>query len=295
MRNRILLFGDTGQVGFEIVKQFDDFETNARLHIAKADFENPRQVYATILKNSPSIVINAAAFTNVDKAETDFDTANTINSTTPEMIAKACREIGAVFIHYSTDYVFADKTKMAPYTHLDKPEKLPENAYGKTKLFGEKKIEKSKCNYIILRTSWVFSSRRKNFVKTILQLAEKNQNLKVINDQTGRPTSAQCIAYQTLEMIEKNNRKELIQKKGTYHITNSGPFCSWFDFAREIFAIKGLNPARIQAIGSEDFHSNTKRPSNSRLDNQHFYKTFGTAVPDFWSDDLRKAVKELEL
>lgn len=225
-------------------------------------------------------VINCAAWTNVDAAETHEDEASRINGHAVGELARHCRAIGAVLVHFSTDYVF-DGRAQAPYT-LDHP-RAPLNAYGRTKALGEREIESSGCQYLLVRTSWVYAPWGKNFVRTIVGLAKKRPTLRVVNDQRGRPSSAEQLARTSLALLG-------VGARGTYHACDAGE-CTWFEFARAAVAELGL-PCVVEPCTSAEFPSPAVRPSYSVLDLSATVARIGPLVA--WRDSLRDVLARLE-
>ena len=233
--------------------------------------------------NNIEIIVNCAAYTNVDRAESDFDTANLINNTAAGNLATAKKEVEGTLIHVSTDYVFQGDRNIP--CREDWPTN-PLGVYGKTKLAGEKAIEATGCQHIILRTAWLYSQWGKNFVKTMQSLTASKDSLKVVFDQVGTPTFAGDLADAIAHII--NTRQ--LDKTGIYHFSNEG-VCSWFDFAKIICELSG-NTCDIQPCYSEEFPSPVKRPHFSVLDKSKLKSTFGIRVP-YWTDSLKKCTKQL--
>lgn len=251
---RILLTGATGQVGWELrrtlaplgeVKAFDRFGL---------DLADTPVLVATVRALQPEVIVNAAAYTAVDKAEAERDLAFAINATAPRVLAEEAKRIGALLVHYSTDYVF-DGEKADPYVESDATR--PINAYGASKLAGEQAIQKSACRHLILRTSWVYGPRGKNFYLTMLRLARERPELKVVDDQVGAPTSSLEIARATAMLLGKS-------AQGLYHMTAAGE-TSWYGFARAILERVGI-ATPVVAIPTAEYPTPAKRPRNSRLD-----------------------------
>jgi dTDP-4-dehydrorhamnose reductase len=251
---RILLTGATGQVGWELrrtlaplgeVKPFDRFGL---------DLADTPPLVATVRALQPEVIVNAAAYTAVDKAETERDLAFAVNATAPRVLAEEAKRIGALLVHYSTDYVF-DGGKADPYVEEDATR--PINAYGASKLAGEQAIQASGCRHLILRTSWVYGPRGKNFYLTMLRLAKERSELKVVDDQRGVPTSSLEIARATATLLDKG-------AQGLYHMTAAGE-TSWCGFARAILERAGI-ATPVVPIRTQDYPTPAARPPNSRLD-----------------------------
>jgi dTDP-4-dehydrorhamnose reductase len=235
-------------------------------------------------KNDVDIIANCATYTNVDKAESDYDTANLINNTAAGNLAAAMKEVGGTLIHISTDYVFqGDRNTPCQEDWATKPL----GVYGKTKLAGEKAIEATGCNHIIIRTAWLYSQWGKNFVKTMQSLTASHDTLKVVFDQVGTPTFAGDLA----DVIDHIINSGQTDKTGIYHFSNEG-VCSWYDFAKMICKLSG-NTCDITPCYSEEFPSPVKRPHFSVLDKKKIRNTFGIKVP-YWTDSLEVCIKQLE-
>jgi dTDP-4-dehydrorhamnose reductase len=251
---RILLTGATGQVGWELrrtlaplgeVKPFDRFGL---------DLADTPPLVATVRALQPQVIVNAAAYTAVDKAEAERDMAFAVNATAPRVLAEEAKRIGALLVHYSTDYVF-DGAKDTPYVEDDAPD--PINVYGASKLAGERAIVGTGCRSLILRTSWVYGPRGKNFYLTMLRLAKERSELKVVDDQRGAPTSSLEIARATATLLDKG-------AQGLYHMTAAGE-TSWCGFARAILERAGI-ATPVVPIRTQDYPTPAARPPNSRLD-----------------------------
>jgi len=226
------------------------------------------------------IVINCAAYTNVDGAEKEEPLANEVNGIAAGELARACRERSALLVHYSTDYVFNGKGKR-PYRPGDVIE--PINAYGRGKALGEKLIANSGCQHLIIRTSWLYAPWGKNFVRTIVAFLQKNHPLRIVNDQRGRPTSAQELAANSWKLIEKNAR-------GIFHLADGGE-CSWFEFTQEI--ARQVNPqAKVDSCGTAELDRAAARPSYSVLDLEESERLIGAMKP--WRDALKEVIEQIE-
>jgi dTDP-4-dehydrorhamnose reductase len=293
---KVLLYGSTGQVGFEISKQWD--YSIGQLKIGKADLLNETYLKTEIKLENPDLIINAAAYTDVESCENFkvYEQALKINALAPRIMAEA-KHKNAILFHYSTDYVFAD-SKDTPYMAFDETIKDPLNAYGKTKLLGEKLLKHDVQNCYIFRTSWVYSSRRKNFLKTLLRLIKEKAGSKitVISDQKGSPTSANEISRQTI-LIAKKDPDFLRKNQGTYHLTSKG-YTSWFGFAREIMEKAKrmdfpVNCLDIVPISSKNYPVRAKRPLNSKLDCFSLEKTFEIERTN-WQTDLENIMNDLK-
>jgi dTDP-4-dehydrorhamnose reductase len=236
--------------------------------------------------NCYDVIVNCAAYTNVDRAEEQQEIAELINAKAVEYLAKAAKENGVELIHISTDYVFGGNQNNTPCNE-EQPTN-PTGAYGVTKLHGEQAIINSGCEHVIIRTAWLYSEYGKNFVKTMLNLTATKPELKVVFDQTGTPTYAQDLADAIVDIVE--NRK-YIGNSGVYHFSNEG-VCSWFDFTKIIAEYAGNTTCNIQPCYSSEFPSPVVRPSYSVLDKSKIKRTFGVKVP-YWTDSLKLCIKNL--
>lgn len=292
---KILLLGKNGQVGWELQRSLAPLgEVIAldRLGLNDwcGDLTEPEKLYQTIIDISPDVVVNASAYTAVDLAESDQDTANLVNHISVGRVAEACQVVKALFVHYSTDYVFNGVGTCA-FKEDDLPSAL--NVYGHTKALGEYAIQQAGCNYLILRTSWVFATKGKNFLKTMLNLAQQREELSIIDDQVGAPTSAELIADVTAQIIPS---ALVSHKKGIYHLVASGE-TSWFGYASYIFKRAKENSMELKLkkaipIPTTAYPTPAKRPLNSRLDNQKIQQTFQIQLPN-WQWYVDRTVMEL--
>ncbi|MFP7675562.1 dTDP-4-dehydrorhamnose reductase [Marivita sp. S0852] len=276
----ILVFGKTGQVATELQRQADV----TALGRDQADLSDPQACAAIIADLKPSVVINAAAYTAVDKAEEEEAHAQTINAASPGAMAGACTHLDIPFLHVSTDYVF-DGSGTRAWQETDPVQ--PQNAYGRTKLAGEQAIRSTGARHIILRTAWVFSAHGANFVKTMLRLSETRDALNVVNDQIGGPTPAADIAATLLTLADAMQNGA---NGGTYHYAGA-PHTSWAGFAQAIFAKAGRD-VTVTGIPSADYPTPAQRPLNSRLDCAKLASDFGI-MPADWQRGLSSVIKEL--
>lgn len=277
----ILVFGKSGQLAQDLQRGADVLA----LGRSEADLMVPGTAQAAITRHGPSAVINAAAYTAVDKAEEDAAAADQINASAPGEMARACADLGIPFLHVSTDYVF-DGSGQAPWREDDPV--APLGVYGRSKLAGEEAVRAAGGNHVILRTSWVFSSHGANFVKTMLRLSETRDALGVVSDQIGGPTPAADIAATLLEIAQQ---MQAGASGGTYHYGGQ-PAVSWADFARAIFAQAGRN-VTVTDIPSRDYPTPAQRPLNSRLDCAKLTADFGIKPPE-WEAGLASVLKELK-
>lgn len=278
----ILVFGKTGQVATELQRQADVVAMGRDV----ADLSNPKACADVIRASNATAVINAAAYTAVDKAEDESDLANLINGDAPGAMAQACAEKGIPFVQISTDYVFDGGG-----THPWKPGDAvaPLGVYGASKLRGEEAVRAAGGTSVILRTSWVFSAHGANFVKTMLRLGAERDRLTIVADQIGGPTAAADIAATCLTIAKTLQSDAGLA--GTYHFSGA-PDVSWADFAREIFRQAGLTPEVVD-IPSSDFPTRAVRPANSRLDCSGLQAAFGVRRPD-WRDSLNDVLTDLK-
>lgn len=279
----ILVFGQTGQVAHELARLLPEATF---LNRDAADLTKPEICAQAIRDAQPDLVINAAAYTAVDKAEEDEDTAALVNAASPTAMAGACAELGVPFVHISTDYVFNGQgdTPFAPGAATG-----PINAYGRTKLAGEEGVRASGAVHAILRVSWVFSAHGNNFVKTMLRLGADRDKLTIVADQIGGPTPAGAIADACHRMGQALRTDPALS--GTYHLSGA-PDTSWAGFAREIFAQAGLT-VDVEDVPSTAYPTPAKRPGNSRMDCATTQAAFGIARPD-WRAGIAAVLTELE-
>jgi dTDP-4-dehydrorhamnose reductase len=284
---RILVTGGNGQLGNCLrVASKDSANEYIFKDVDDLDITNPEAVALDVKVNCYDVIVNCAAYTNVDRAEEQQDIAELINAKAVEYLAQAAKENGVELIHISTDYVFGGNQNNTPCGE-EQPTN-PTGAYGVTKLHGEQAIINSGCNYVIIRTAWLYSEYGKNFVKTMLNLTATKPELKVVFDQTGTPTYAQDLADAIVDIVE--NRK-YEGNSGIYHFSNEG-VCSWFDFTKMIAEYAGNNGCNIQPCYSSEFPSPVVRPAYSVLDKAKIKRTFGVKVP-YWTDSLKLCVKNL--
>lgn len=277
----VLVFGRRGQVATELQYTLPN---GIFLGREQADLSDPEICAQAIRDHAPTAVINAAAYTAVDRAEDEETLAQTVNGEAPGAMARACAELGIPFVHISTDYVF-DGQGDTPWTPADPV--APLSAYGRTKLAGERAIEAAGGQWVILRTSWVFSAHGGNLVKTMLRLSETRDALNVVADQIGGPTPARDIATACAAVADKLRDGA---PSGIHHFGGT-PAVSWADFARAIFAMADRDVA-VTDIPASDYPTPAARPANSRLDGTSLQQTFGIAPPD-WQDGLGQVLKEL--
>ena len=277
---RLLLTGATGQVGWELRRTLAPMGEVRSFDRYGLDLADAPPLAASVRALQPDIIVNAAAYTAVDKAEAERDLAFAVNATAPRVLAEEARRIGAILVHFSTDYVF-DGEKASPYVEGDPTR--PINVYGESKLAGEQAIQASGCRHLILRTSWVYGPRGKNFLLTMLRLAKERSELRVVDDQIGSPTSSLAIARATPLLLEKG-------AQGLYHMTAGGE-TSWCGFARAILERAGV-ATPVVAIRTEDFPTPARRPGNSRLDCSRLQKDAGVSL-ESWEAQLAEVTSAL--
>jgi dTDP-4-dehydrorhamnose reductase len=281
---KLLVFGKTGQLGTELQRRAGDVTLDVRDE-TEGDFTQPDACARIVAGSDADAVIVAAAYTAVDKAESDEDRARMINATAPGAIARAAAARGMPLVHVSTDYVF-DGTSEQPFS-VDMPTG-PLGAYGRTKLAGEVAVRDAGGVHAILRTSWVVSAHGHNFIKTMLRLGAERDRLTIVADQVGGPTPAAALADACLAVADRLLRDPSVT--GTYHVTG-GPDVSWADFAREIFRLSGT-PCDVVDIPTAEYPTPARRPLNSRLDNSLTEAVFGLPRPD-WRAGLRDILQDL--
>jgi dTDP-4-dehydrorhamnose reductase len=307
MTPKILLTGKNGQVGHDLQGLLPRLGEIVALDRQQLDLSRPDEIRRVIRGIRPTLIVNAAAYTAVDLAEKEPSLAQAINAEAPAIMAEETKRIGAALIHYSTDYVF-DGSKNSPYEETDPTN--PINVYGKTKLAGEQAIRDSGVHHLIFRTAWLYSTRGKNFLLTILRLATEREELRIVNDQIGAPTWSREIASATAEVLEKlfdrtGNASAWAESSGTYHMTAGGE-TSWFEFAKAILdkaKKQATSPApwsaaathgkpllsrEVTPITTVEYPTPARRPAYSVLSNTHIARTFGIELAD-WRTQLHRA------
>lgn len=297
----ILITGANGQLGNEMrivsLDAHDRFiftDINNSENTSYLDITDLTAVRNLVQKENIDIIVNCAAYTNVDAAESNEPLAEKLNATAPKNLAIAMAEVEGLLIHISTDYVFGKEPYNKPCTENQKG--TPTGIYGKTKLHGEENIIETGCKYVIIRTAWLYSEFGKNFLKTMLQLTASKPSIKVVFDQVGTPTYALDLAEAINVIINEYKKSNGIENKwdknGIYHFSNEG-VCSWFDFTKMIAHYAGRKgKCEIQPCHSDEFPSPVKRPSFSVLDKTKIKQTFGIKVP-YWTDSLEKCLKNM--
>lgn len=279
MSLRILLTGGTGQVGWELQRTLACLGEVRALSRQALDLTDCDSIRRVLRDWRPDIVVNPAAHTAVDKAESEIELATAINATAPGVLAEETAELGALLVHYSTDYIF-DGTKPSPYVEDDAVN--PQNIYGRTKWAGEQAVRANNPRHLILRTSWVYGRRGANFLLTMQRLMRERPELKIVNDQIGAPTWSRMIAEATAQILAQcvgPSRCADIEPWGTYHLTSAGE-TSWHGFAQAIAKLhRDELAARLLPIPSSEYPTPAKRPANSRLSNAKLAAVFGIALP----------------
>ena len=294
---KILLLGKNGQVGWELQRSLAPLGELVALdrhgHDLCGDLTNPQGLADTVQMVRPDIIVNAAAHTAVDKAESEPELARTLNALAPGGLAQEAQKIGAWLVHYSTDYVF-DGSGTKPWAEADMP--APLSVYGQTKLEGEQLVSAHCENHLIFRTSWVYAARGSNFAKTMLRLAQEHERLTVIDDQFGAPTGADLLADVTAHAI-----RQVLQRPadaGLYHLAAGGE-TSWHGYAKQVLALADRAPSAIKIIAKEvapvptsTFPTPARRPHNSRLDTAKLQSTFGLTLPP-WQQGVERMLTEI--
>lgn len=292
---KILVTGANGQLGNEmriIAKNsgdsyiFTDVNQVEGVETIYLDITDLDAVRKCVVDNKVDVIVNCAAYTNVDAAETNEVLAERLNAEAPENLAKAMKEVGGLLVQISTDYVFGKEAYNVPCR--EEQQGTPTGVYGISKLHGEQRIKEVDCDYVIIRTAWLYSEFGKNFCKTMMNLTATKPQLKVVFDQVGTPTYAYDLAKAIEVVIEKFDSTQV----GVYHYSNEG-VCSWFDFTKMIAEYNGTTACDIQPCHSDEFPSPVKRPSYSVLDKTKIKEVFGVEVP-YWIDSLKKCINNLK-
>ena len=295
---RILVTGTSGQLGWELMRSLQPLGQVIGTTTSQLDLADPDAIRSTLRDIKPALVVNPAAYTAVDKAESEPERAMQINGVAPGILAEEAKRLNAPLVHYSTDYVF-DGKKAGVYTEIDPPD--PASVYGRTKLAGEAAIRAVGCDHLVFRTSWVYASRGKNFLKTILRLAQEREFLRIVSDQIGAPTSARLIADATAQICGQTNWEQRGVEdfhSGIYNLTSTGE-TSWYGFACAIVdeahvQLPGLplKTTRIDPISTSEYPLPAPRPTNSRLDTSALRKRFGLQLPS-WQAGLSLCLAEI--
>ena len=300
----ILVTGANGQLGNEmrLVSAastdrfiFTDVVELPGVQTTILDMTDQDAVRRIVKDNDVKVIVNCAAYTNVDKAEDDLELCSLLNAEAPEILASVMKEAGGLLIHISTDYVFGGDPYNTPCTEDQKG--TPTGVYGQTKLDGENAVIASGCDHVIIRTAWLYSEFGKNFVKTMLNLTATKPKLNVVFDQTGTPTYALDLAEVVMTVLndyaDASDVSGSYRNNGIYHYSNEG-VCSWFDFTKVIAEYAGNDKCEVLPCHSDEFPSKVKRPAYSVLDKTKIKKTFGIKVP-YWTDSLRKCIKNRQI
>jgi dTDP-4-dehydrorhamnose reductase len=290
-----LVTGARGQLGYELLRELAPLGAVIAPGREELDLARPETARAAVRRHRPQVVVNAAAYTAVDRAESEPELAAVVNAEAPGVLAEAAREIGAALVHYSTDYVF-DGAKDGAYVEDDATGPL--STYGRTKLAGERAVAEAGCPYLVLRTSWVFGARGHNFLRTILRLAAERPTLRIVADQYGAPTWSRLLAAGTAlalaaaRGVRGDLRDGVARASGTYHLTAAGR-TSWHGFASRILECAPAGAARVctavEPITTAEYPSPARRPANSVLDSGRFAETFGIRLPS-WEAQLDLAL-----
>ncbi|MGF6409850.1 dTDP-4-dehydrorhamnose reductase [Paraburkholderia sp. MM5482-R1] len=287
-KRTILVTGVNGQLGYELARTLQGLGNVVAVDRSRLDLSNLDQIRSVVRDLRPALIVNPAAYTAVDKAEEERDLAMRINGEAPGVLAEEAKKLGAALIHYSTDYVF-NGTKEGAYVEDDPTD--PQNVYGRSKLVGEQAIAASGVNHLVLRTSWVYGTRGKNFLLTMLRLGADRPELKVVADQFGAPTWCNTIATLTAHLCAQSfaaedGAKWWDERSGIYHLC-AGDSTSWHGFASAIFELADLpNRPNTLPIPAADYPTPAKRPANSRMSNDKLARVFGLAAPH-WRDALK--------
>jgi dTDP-4-dehydrorhamnose reductase len=288
---RILITGKNGQVGNEFSRLYHSPGDVIAVGKAECDLSREQSIRDVVRRVEPAVIVNAAAYTAVDQAEKDRDLCFAVNADAPRVMAQEAARLGALLIHYSTDYVFNGE-KREPYLESDPIS--PVSVYGASKAAGEAAIAEATDRYLVLRTSWVYAAEGRNFLRTMLRLGAERSELKVVDDQVGAPTSAAAIATATARLVKQYTAPGAKLPAGIYHMTAGGS-TSWCGFARAIFSAGVLNqPPRVEAIPSSAYPTPAKRPANSVLSNDKFANTFGFRLP-LWQQQLQDVLTGMQV
>jgi dTDP-4-dehydrorhamnose reductase len=290
---KILLLGKDGQLGWELQRSMACLGEVVSLGRDEADLSQPATLAAVVAHYAPQVIVNAAAYTAVDKAEADTATAHAVNAQSPMALAQAAKACNALLVHYSTDYVF-DGSGASAWLETDTT--APLNVYGASKLAGEQAIVDSQCRHLIFRTSWVYAARGGNFAKTMLRLAQERETLSVINDQFGAPTGADWLADMTAHAIVQASADS--NKLGLYHAVAAGE-TTWHGYASEVIAHAkqlgySIKATQLNAVATSAFPTPAIRPGNSRLNTEKLQQTFGISCPR-WEKGVYRMMKEITL
>ncbi|MDA3816729.1 MAG: dTDP-4-dehydrorhamnose reductase [Prolixibacteraceae bacterium] len=290
MNSKILVTGANGQLGNEIRRLCKNFPGLEFIFtdVDMLDITNPDAVSVFMEASKPAIVVNCAAYTDVDRAEDDVKNARKVNALAPQVLAAACAMQSAFLIHISTDYVF-DGKKTEPYTEEDEPN--PMSVYGSSKLEGEEKIQTVFDDYVIIRTSWLYSEYGSNFMRKIISKGDESEFVEVVDDQIGSPTYARDLANSIIDIIVKSILNPQAYLPGIYHYANQGT-CSWAEFTQEIFDLASVD-CKVVPVSTDKFPTKAKRPAYSVLDTKKVRSSFGIGIPN-WRDSLKECILQLK-
>ena len=280
---RILLTGRNGQVGWELERSLAPLAKVVALDRTQLDLADIAAIQRTVRETQPDVIVNAAAYTAVDRAESEIAAANAVNAIAAGILAEEALGCDALLVHYSTDYVFDGESRV-PYREGDATN--PINVYGRSKLEGERAIRASGCRHLILRTGWVYAARGNNFVRTVLRLARERDELRIVGDQTGSPTAAHTLATATATLLEQG-----APAAGLYHLSAAGE-TSWYEFALAIFSLTNLRKVKVQRITTQEYPTAATRPRYSVLSNEKIRNAAGIMLPD-WSVSLEEVCRTL--
>ena len=288
---RILITGKNGQVGGEFARLYHSRGDVVLAGRDECDLTSEQSIRDLVRRVKPTVIINPGAYTAVDQAEREPELCFAVNAAAPRVLAQEAERLGALLVHYSTDYVFNGE-KSEPYLESDPIS--PVSVYGASKAAGEAAIVETASRYLVLRSSWVYRAQGKNFLLTMLRLGAERSELRVVDDQIGAPTSAAAIATATARLVESYAASGVNVPSGIYHMTAGGS-TSWCGFARAIFSAGVLsNPPRLQAIASSEYPTPARRPANSVLSNDRFAHTFGFRLPP-WQQQLEEVLAGMQL
>jgi dTDP-4-dehydrorhamnose reductase len=292
---KILVTGRNGQVGFELERALAPLGEVVAIDQSECDLTNPDAIRELVRRVAPDVIVNPAAYTAVDRAESDATTAFAVNAHAPRILGEEAARLGAMVVHYSTDYVF-NGTKEGAYSEQDRPD--PQSVYGRSKYEGELALAQANPRHLILRTSWVVGAHGGNFAKTILRLAGERDRLSIVADQFGAPASAALLADLTAHLVRQYQREQSPFPYGTYHVTSSGE-TSWYEYARFVIEEALAAGQTLKATAGEiaplttaEYPTPAKRPANSRLDTTRFRETFGLRLPP-WQEGVRHVLQQI--
>jgi dTDP-4-dehydrorhamnose reductase len=292
---KILVTGRNGQVGFELERALAPLGAVVAVDQSECDLSNADAIRELVRSVAPDVIVNPAAYTAVDRAESDPATAFAVNAHAPGVLGEEAARLGAMVVHYSTDYVF-NGTKEGAYSEQDRPD--PQSVYGRSKYEGELALAQANPRHLILRTSWVVGAHGGNFAKTILRLAGERDRLSIVADQFGAPASAALLADLTAHLVRQYQREQSPFPYGTYHVTSSGE-TSWYEYARFVIEEALAAGQTLKATAGEvaplttaEYPTPAKRPANSRLDTTRFRETFGLQLPP-WQEGVRHVLQQI--